>query len=327
MNPNMTATPENTIQQQASHWVTRLNSSDCTDTERYAFDDWITDNEKHRTAYQQVLAFWQALAQIEPHAGTELEAARAYLRDQRQARRQFSGKRAATVLSLLLVMGASPFLWSWMNTQNYHTAKGEHTSIALSDGSQIELNTDTELSVQYTDNARSVTLHHGEALFTVEHNSEKPFAVTAANGVIKDIGTRFNVYQQATKVAVTVLEGEVSITMANNATPYSVKPNQQLSYDNNGQVTPFVLVDGDTATAWQKRQLVFKAQPLSVVVEQLARYHDVSLKIADPHLQALKVSGSFPSDNLHVALNTIANALPIKISSTTATAFVIEAAD
>ena len=317
----------NTIQKQASHWVTRLHSADCTEAERYAIDDWLAENETHSVAYQQVLTFWQQLADIEPHAGVELEAARAYLRDKRQARRPFSSKRAATLLSLLLVMSTSPFFWSWLHTQNYHTAKGERASIELSDGSQIELNTDTELSVQYTDEARNVKLQHGEALFTVEHNSAKPFAVTAANGVIKDIGTRFNVYQQAVKVSVTVLEGEVSVTTDKNATPHNVKPNQQLSYDTNGQLTPVSQVDVNSTTAWQKKQLVFKAQPLSAVIEQLARYHNVSLHIADPRLQALKVSGSFPSDDLHTALNTIASALPIKISSTGANAFLIQAAD
>lgn len=324
MNPDMN---KNTIQQRASYWVTRIHSDDCTDAESYAFDDWLAENENHRIAYQQVLAFWQQLADIEPHAGAELEAARAYLRDKRQARRQFSGKRATTVLSLLLVISASPLFWSWLHTQNYHTAKGERASIKLSDGSQIELNTETELSVQYTDNARTVKLQHGEALFTVVHDNAKPFAVTAANGVIKDIGTRFNVYQQATKVSVTVLDGEVSINTTNNPTAHSVKPNQQLSYDNNGQLTPVTAVDTNTITAWQKKQLVFKTQPLSIVIEQLARYHKVSLQIADPKLRGLKVSGVFPSDDLQLALNTIANALPIKITSTGTASIVIQAAD
>jgi transmembrane sensor len=45
---------KNTIQKRASYWVTRLHSSDCTDTERYAFDDWLAASEQHRIAYQQV---------------------------------------------------------------------------------------------------------------------------------------------------------------------------------------------------------------------------------------------------------------------------------
>lgn len=321
MNPDM----NNTIQKQASHWVSRLNSSDCTDAERYAFDDWLAASEQHRVAYQQVFTFWQQLTDIEPHADAELEAARAYLRDKRQARRQFSSKRAATVLSLLLIISGSPFLWSWLHTQNYHTAKGERASIELSDGSHIELNTDTELSVQYTDSGRKVILNHGEALFTVIHNDEKPFTVTANNGVIQDIGTRFNVYQQPASVSVTVLEGEVSVS--NNTSTHNLKPNQQLDYDNNGQISPIMQVDVNNITAWQNKQLIFKAQPLSVVIEQLARYHDVQLQIADAKLQGLKVSGIFPSDDLQLTLNTIASALPIKITSTGTAGFVIQSAN
>lgn len=315
----------NPIQKQATEWVTRLQSGNCTDTERYAFDDWLAASEQHRVAYEQVSAFWQDLTQIEPHAEAELAAARAYLRDQRQTRRTLSEKRAATVLSLLLVMSAAPFFWSWLHTHNYHTAKGERASIELSDGSHIELNTDTTLSVQYTDSGRKVTLHHGEALFTVIHNAEKPFTVTANKGVIQDIGTRFNVYQQPAKVSVTVLEGEVSVS--SNTATHNLKPNQQLDYDNNGQISPITQVDVNTTTAWQNKQLIFKAQPLSVVIEQLARYHDVQLQIADAKLQGLKVSGIFPSDDLQLALNTIASALPIKIKPAGTAGFVIQSAN
>jgi transmembrane sensor len=315
----------NLIQQQAAEWITLLQSGNCTDAEAYAFDDWLSQSEDHRVAYQQLVAFWQELAQIEPHASTELEAARAYLRDHRQTPRKFSKKHGATVLSLLLLIIASPFLWSWLHTQNYQTAKGERASIELSDGSHIELNTDTELSVQYSDSGRKVTLTHGEALFTVIHNAEQPFTVTANNGVIQDIGTRFNVYQQTAKVSVTVLEGEVSVS-TNNTTAHNLKANQQLNYDNNGQISPITQVDVNNITAWQNKQLIFKAQALSVVIEQLARYHDVQLKIADSKLQTLKVSGIFPSDNLQLVLNTLASALPIKIKATGTAGFVIQSA-
>lgn len=321
MNPDM----NKTIQQRASYWVTRLHSSDCTDAERYAFDDWLAASKQHRIAYDQVSAFWQDLAQIEPHAEAELAAARAYLRNQRQTRRTLSGKRATTVLSLLLVMSAAPFFWSWLHTQNYHTVKGERASIELSDGSHIELNTDTELSVQYTDSGRKVILNHGEALFTVIHNEEKPFTVTANNGVIQDIGTRFNVYQQPAKVSVTVLEGEVSVS--NDNATHNLKANQQLDYDNNGQISPVTQVDVNNITAWQNKQLIFKAQPLSVVIEQLARYHEVQLHIADAKLQGLKVSGIFPSDDLPLVLNTLASALPIKIKPAGTAGFVIQSAN
>jgi len=233
----------------------------------------------------------------------------------------------AGVLSLILIIVFSPRWWSQITTNHYHTAKGESNSIQLSDGSHIDLNTDTELSVQYTWTTRSVKLEHGEALFSVVHDAGKPFEVIAANGLIRDIGTRFNVYNQAEQVSVTVLEGEVSVTAGQNSIPHHLTPGQQISYDATGRMSAIANADIAATTAWQKAQLVFKGKPLSVVLEQLGRYHEVKLKVTDPRLQALKVSGVFPSNNLKLAHDNIAGALPVKISSPVSRVFVIESAD
>jgi transmembrane sensor len=324
---DINTTSSGSLHEQAISWVTRLHSGDCTDQDRHDFDAWLAQSEAHRAAHREVEAFWSGLSQIEPHATPQLAAARDYLRKARQSRSTASRKRLAGVLSVFLILGFSPLWWSWLTTDTYRTAKGESTSIQLSDGSYIDLNTDTELSVQYTWTRRTVKLARGEALFTVVHNAEKPFEVIAAGGRIQDIGTRFNVYQQADQVSVTVLEGEVSVAASQSSTAQNLTPGQQLSYTSTGQTSAVTRADMNAATAWQKGQLVFKSQPLSAVLEQLGRYHDASLQVPDSRLQALKVSGVFPSNDLSLALNTIAGALPIKISQTEPNIFVITPAD
>ncbi|MGZ5007121.1 MAG: FecR family protein [Methylobacter sp.] len=319
--------PSDSVRELAVNWVTRLHSGDCSDQERHDFDDWLAQNETHRTAYREVEEFWGKLVQIEPHAAPQLKAARTYLRKARQSRRAFAKKHLAGILSIALITGLSPFWQPWLNTDIYRTAKGESAGIELSDGSHIDLNTDTELSVQYTWTKRSVKLEHGEALFSVVHNEEKPFEVIAGGGRIQDIGTRFTVYRQADRVSVTVLEGEVSVAANPNATAQHLLPGQQINYDSNGHTANISSTDIDAATAWQKGQLVFKGQPLSIVLEQLSRYHDTSLQMPDSHLQSLKVSGVFPTNNLRLALNTIAGALPIKVSQTAANTYVISPAN
>jgi transmembrane sensor len=321
--------PSGSLIERAIFWVTRLHSGDCTDQERQDFEAWLAQSEAHRAAHQEVEVFWNGLSQIEPLAAAHLAAARAYLREARQSRRAFSGKRlaGAGVLSLILITGFLPLWWSWLITDTYRTAKGESTSIQLSDGSRIDLNTDTELSVQDTATRRSVKLEHGEALFSVVHNEEKPFEVIAAGGRIQDIGTRFNVYRQTDRVSVMVLEGEVSVAAGQNATAQNLIPGQQISYDSTGHTSDISRADTDAITAWQKGQLVFKGQPLSVVLEQLSRYHDASLQVESTRLRTLKVSGVFPTDNLTLALNTIAGALPIKVNQTAINIFVIAPAD
>ncbi len=320
-------TASSSLHELAVSWVTRLHSADCTGEERHDFEIWLAESEAHRAAYRQVEAFWQGLSQLEPLTAPQLTAARTYLRKARQSRRALPGKRLAGVLSLALIAGFSPFGWSWLSTDSYRTGKGESASIQLGDGSRIDLNTDTELSVHYAWTRRSVKLERGEALFSVVHNADKPFEVFAAGGRIQDIGTRFNVYQQTDRVSVTVLEGEVSVAAGQNSVAQNLTPGQQLSYDSTGKISDVAHADTDTATAWQKGRLVFKGQPLSVVLEQLGRYHDVSLQIQGPRLQELKVSGVFPTDNLNLTLNTIAGALPIKVTQTTTNSFVIAPAD
>ncbi|MDI1276547.1 FecR family protein [Methylobacter sp.] len=320
-------TSSGSVHEQATFWITRLHSGDCTDQERRDFEVWLAQSEVHRIAYREVAEFWEGLSRIEPLAAPQLAAARAYLRETRQSRRALSKKRLAGVLSVVLITGFSPLGWSWLSTDIYRTAKGESTSIQLSDGSRIDLNTDTELSIQYTWTARSVKLERGEALFSVIHNPEKPFEVIAAGGRIQDIGTRFNIYRQADRVSITVLEGEVSVAAKQNATAQNLIPGQQISYDSTGQTSAISYADMTIATAWQKGQLVFKGQPLNSVLEQLGRYHDASLQVPDSRLQSLKVSGVFPTNNLSLALNTIAGALPIKVSQTATTTFVIAPAD
>ncbi|MDO9048402.1 MAG: FecR family protein [Methylobacter sp.] len=320
-------TPSGSLHELAVFWVTRLHSGDCTDEERHDFEAWLAQSEAHRIAHQEVAAFWEGLSQIEPLAAPQLAAARAYLRKTRQSRRTLTKKRLAGVLSLILITGFSPLWWSWLSTDIYRTAKSESTSIQLSDGSRIDLNTDTELSVQYTWTTRSVKLERGEALFSIVHNPEQPFEVIAAGGRIQDIGTRFNIYRQADRVSVTVLEGEVSVAASQSSTVQNLIPGQQISYDSTGQTSLVSPVDIDAVTAWQKGQLVFKGRPLSIVLEQLGRYHDTLLQVPDSRLQSLKVSGVFPTNNLSLALNTIAGALPIKVTQTATNTFVIAPAD
>lgn len=320
-------TPADSPHELAMVWVTRLHSGDCTDAERHDFEAWLAQSEAHRIAHHEVETFWSGLDQLEPHAAPQLAAARAYLREARQSRRAFAGRRPAGVLSIILITVLSPIGWSWLTTDNYRTAKGESASIQLSDGSRIDLNTDTELSVQYTWTTRSVKLERGEALFAVVHNAEKPFEVIAAGGRIQDIGTRFNVYQQAGRVSVTVLEGEVSVAANHSYTAQNLTPGQQISYDSTGRTSAISSADIDATTAWQRGQLVFKGQPLSVVLEQLGRYHDASLQVQGSQLQTLKVSGVFPTDNLNRVFNTIAGALPIKVTQTATNSFIIAPAD
>ncbi len=300
--------------EQASYWVSLLHDRDCTPLQKQKFQAWLSQSPQHQLAFQQVEAVWQQLEKLETHAKPQLEAARAYLSNNPGKRRWRPTQSLALAASILLLVFAFPFLRLLLDNGIYRTAKGEQSHLQLSDGTRIDLNTDSEIKVAYTLFERKVRLERGEALFTVEHDADKPFEVAASNGFIRDIGTQFNVYKQDGEVAVTVLEGEVSISYQQANASQHLTAGMQLTYRQDGQNQ--LVKNGDDfhdITAWRDGRIVFKSQSLGTVLEQLSRYHAVKLSVGNAKLAALTVSGSFPTGDLNLALNTIAASLPIQV--------------
>ena len=69
-------------------------------------------------------------------------------------------------------------------------------------------------------------------------------------------------------------------------------------------------------SAWREHKLVFQVRPLKAVPEELGRYHHASITVTAPKILDTQVSGIFPTNNLPQALQTIATALPIKLTQT-----------
>jgi transmembrane sensor len=309
--PSFSSTSTEQLHEEAAQWFALLRSGTFSALEQKAFQQWLACSEAHRAAYRDIEVFWHELESLEDAAKPQLKEARAFIKRTQLRRRNFSRSMLALAASIVLVTAVSPFWRIVLDNGTYRTAKGEQAHIQLSDGSSIDINTDSVLRVSYSWSAREVTLMRGEALFSVTHNPDKPFQVVASKGIIRDIGTRFNVYRQGDEVSVTVLEGEVNV--ATQGLPKNLTQNQKVHYDAAGRLSPVIPADINQVTAWQKQQLVFKNKALSKVLEQLGRYHDTTLRVPDSRLQALKVTGVFPTNNLKLALDTIVGALSVKV--------------
>lgn len=106
----------------------------------------------------------------------------------------------------------------------YATAVGQQRTATLGDGSEIMLNTNSQIKVDYGNGYRQVHLLQGEALFTVAKDAERPFRVYAGNGRIEALGTAFSVYLNGADVNVTVTEGRVSLASMKAPRPKMVPP-------------------------------------------------------------------------------------------------------
>ncbi|WP_241117998.1 FecR family protein, partial [Achromobacter xylosoxidans] len=108
----------------------------------------------------------------------------------------------------------------------YRTQVGELRSVALPDGSRAELNSRSHIRVRFGEAERRVELVAGEALFSVEKNTGRPFVVDAGLGTAVVTGTRFDVRRDAEQVRVLVESGSVKVAGARDAAAVPVGPGQ-----------------------------------------------------------------------------------------------------
>ena len=135
--------------------------------------------------------------------------------------------------------------------KTYRTAHGEQSERLLPDGSVLHLNTDSQVTVQYSRRERVVDLDRGEALFQVAHDAERGFRVTAANAQILAVGTQFDVYRRPGTVLLTVVEGTVAVyTGPPQLAPNALRVGAGYRVEVGGRVGLPHPVDARAAVAW-----------------------------------------------------------------------------
>jgi len=183
--------------------------------------------------------------------------------------------------------------------QIYSTHIGEQQRQMLQDGSIVQLNTNSQVEVNFSKKARAIRLIRGEAFFAVNHvSSYWPFIVTAADVSLHALGTEFDVLQtpQSVKVAVlsgTVQAGVVEPVKANEAT-HSVEflIGGEMATISSGKVTR---VDGNVGNAlsWRQNRLVFDHVRLGDVADTFNRYNHVQIRVEGIAAQDTMLTGTF----------------------------------
>lgn len=332
--------PNDNLRTQAIHWLIAQHSGEWSSRDQHDFEAWLLENDRHRQHYQQIQQLWGSLDRFKADAQPQRTAAKQYrpapeisANDDSftlisaelprpkpgNQRSKLSRHVPAIPLALAASLFLAVFVWKGLFTtpvEHYQTAKGEQKTVTLADGSTIVLNTDTQVTVSQSQKTRSVQLSRGEALFNIIHDPSRPFEVTADNGRIRDIGTRFDVYAQGHQVDVIVLEGEVEVLTAKPSTTRRLGAGQSAAYDANGNLFASQMKDLQTVKAWQAGKLKFSDMPLPEALAQIARYHPVDFQIDSPKLRELKISGTFKTANLKLLLKTLEAGFPLKATVT-----------
>ncbi|MPY69299.1 MAG: DUF4880 domain-containing protein [Alphaproteobacteria bacterium] len=265
-----------------------------------AFRAWLAESGAHADAYAQVRRIWSAAPHMPPAFGEQWRhlpapGAAPPLAPRRPAvlsRRQWLAGGGALAAGLALYAATGGFRDL---TADHATGTGETRTVALPDGSRMQLDTDTALRVTYEADRRNVALLRGRAYFDVRRDAARPFAVAAGPARIEVLGTRFDVRLDGAAVDVAVEQGRVAVRMAGR----DVGPRDGLGrgeavrIDRRTRAVRRETPAPDTIAAWRRGQLVVDGWTIAEVLDELGRYHRGVILLRDEALGAQRVSGFY----------------------------------
>lgn len=296
------------VDREALAWLTRLSGEPADASARREFADWLQQSPEHRQAYERAEALWSSPAlavALEQYAAIPLPV---------PVRRFTAGWAAgwAAAAGVILTCGWLAFAAGWIDVlrADVATAAGKQRREILADGSALILNTDSAVTLDYTDGRRGVILLKGEAYFEVQPDKARPFVVRAAQGTVSVVGTRFNVRDGAT-TSVDVESGVV-VCSTERGESRTVRAGQHSDISAAGVSEP-AASDAEQRFAWLKGRLIFKDKSLADVIAELDRYHPGAIVVADADLGQTRITGNYKLQDTAALVRTLADIAGAKV--------------
>jgi len=315
------------IEALAADWLARRDSGRLSATEVAELTAWLDASTAHRIAFIRLESAWLQADRLtvlgvglepgerpapggwrdSPYFTSRLGEASAPIATispaQQAGSRTFKRRFAAVAASLLLAFIGAMAVLQWSRGSIYQTEVGVASSIPLSDGSKVTLNTNSKIRVTVSETQRLVELQQGEAFFDVAKDEKRPFVVRSGSLRVVAVGTKFAVRLDADQVRVLVSEGRVRIEKeegGDEEVALAQIDSGSVAYSHGGesvltQAQPIERVEA--ALSWRTGFVVFHETPLSEAVEELNRYNTRKIVVEDPVIGDTRISGNFRAAN------------------------------
>ncbi|MFD2644147.1 FecR family protein [Pseudomonas japonica] len=310
MNQGASSGPHEAAREQAAEWFARVQDAPLAPEQQARFEAWLAADPLHRDEYELLARLWRASDLLSPERLEKLcvaDPVRALPR-----RRVLRQALAAGVAAAALGLGW--FGWQQRSldySEQLQTALGERRQVELPDGTHLEINGRTRLEVRFSAGQRDVRLERGEVMFSVAHDSARPFVVDAGNGTVTVTGTRFDVRRDAAQTRVAVEQGSVRV-QGQGGSQALLSAGLGSHIDAHGKVAAPYAVDAAALTAWRSGKLVFNDAALAQVAEEVSRYRQQPLKVA-PKVAGLRLSSTFRVDDTDALLRALPSILPVAV--------------
>ncbi len=266
------------------------------------FMAWLEADAAHARAYDAVAL---DLALLGQHPDLLADSAPAANDDAHQFFRRTwlfpaAGLAAAAALAVMIVPMVRPHP---SDPYTVTTQPGEQRDVALADGTRIELNGGSSVTLDHA-NPRVATLDTGEATFHVRHDASDPFVLRSGKVAVQDLGTVFNVVREGARIDVEVAEGSVLYQPELEAVTLRAGSALSAREDlGSVSVSPIAV---ERVGGWRNKSLTFSGDSLAQVAASIRRLDGATLEVdaglsSQPFTGMLRLSGKAERDVPHVA--------------------------
>ena len=282
------------VSDEAAAWVVRLSASDVGEAEWLAFLAWLDDGppgaaDLRRTAFDRAQSVWLALDGVELPIATPAAPPVAV--------RKIAWAPLAVAAALVLSLGVWPLLRPRLAPPPapgplaavaYVTAVGESRTIRLADGSRIDMDGATALSVSFGADGRRVVLTRGETIFDVVHDPSRSFIIDLGGAQVRVLGTAFDIERENGSLQVAVARGVVSLRTGRQVLRLPAGTLAQLEPNRSVLVRRMPTAEiGD----WREGRRLYMDAPLARIVADLNRRYPRPIRIDGDKTAKVRFTG------------------------------------
>lgn len=293
----------------ALDWLIKKDSGAWSSEDEVAFQNWLSGSWSNTVTYWRVEAAWNRAGRLSAlrHVNSPAPSATNSMRR--------TGLKVAAVLAIAVAAGAAIFLRPTSTGRVYATELGGHETLALADGTKIELNTDTSVRVSLDRDRRSVQIEKGEAFFDVKHDASRPFTVTAGNARIVDLGTQFAVRRDNGRLRVTLVEGRAELSVADSRPQQLLPGDVAFATANAVSIKRKTVYSLDKELSWRRGVLIFDNTTLADAAAQFNRYNRTKLVLANDAVAHVTVGGTFAINDVTAFARVAKGVLGLRVEN------------
>lgn len=190
-----------------------------------------------------------------------------------------------------------------------HSAPGIVTKAILPDGSEVWLNSQSEITYprQFTEDNRTVELV-GEAYFKVVANDKNRFdVVTSDNTVVSAYGTEFNInaYTDDAQFTVTLASGYIAVALDQQTKSEALIPGQKAIINSKLNKLSIDAADTYVETAWKDGKMVFRRESIRNIAAKLSRKFGVTIEVKGNVTDDYQLTATFTNESLEDILELL----------------------